>query len=164
MPCAPSLNSSLLHLAFLAVRSVSPCLLFALSLCIPCGSRRVAIYYSRRRRTWIAHPLALWTAEDLKRHEIEHGLPHNPLYDMGYERVGCWSCLMLSNPRTNHLQTLHDRHPHLHRALMLKWGAGEMVLRLRAVWMGLPADALLRIWGSVERAYEIRPCWFDGIR
>lgn len=123
------------------------------------------LYYSRKRRTWMAYPLALWTRADLQRYEEEHDLPRNPLYTLGYERTGCWPCLMMvSSPTSRHLQTLRQVHPQLHRTLMLKWGAGEVVLRLRAARLGLPADALLRAWGGVERVYEMRPCWFDGLR
>ena len=121
------------------------------------------LYYGRKARAWIAHPLALWTRGDLLRYEAEHGLPHNPLYDVGYERVGCWPCLMMLASSSNHLDMLARNHPNLHRMLMVKTPAGEAIARIQAIFHGLDPDAFLRAW-SVEELYERYPCWFNSLR
>lgn len=42
---------------------------------------------------WVWRPLATWSKEDVIAIHRRHGLPMNPLYDMGATRVGCWPCI-----------------------------------------------------------------------
>ncbi len=38
------------------------------------------------------NPVATWTRRDTWSYLKEHGLPHNPLYDLGYASIGCAPC------------------------------------------------------------------------
>jgi len=38
------------------------------------------------------NPVANWTRRDAGAYLMEHGLPHNPLYDLGYSSIGCAPC------------------------------------------------------------------------
>jgi phosphoadenosine phosphosulfate reductase len=38
------------------------------------------------------NPVANWTRGDARAYLKEHGLPHNPLYDLGYASIGCAPC------------------------------------------------------------------------
>jgi phosphoadenosine phosphosulfate reductase len=43
---------------------------------------------------WIVkvNPMAGWTHDQVWTYLDEHGLPHNPLYDLGYSSIGCAPC------------------------------------------------------------------------
>jgi phosphoadenosine phosphosulfate reductase len=38
------------------------------------------------------NPIANWTQRDAWAYLKEHGIPHNPLYDLGYASIGCAPC------------------------------------------------------------------------
>jgi phosphoadenosine phosphosulfate reductase len=44
------------------------------------------------------NPVANWTSRDAWGYLNEHGLPHNPLYDLGYASIGCAPCTRLVFP------------------------------------------------------------------
>ena len=44
------------------------------------------------------NPIANWTRRDTWRYLREHGLPHNPLYDLGYASIGCAPCTRMVFP------------------------------------------------------------------
>ena len=37
-------------------------------------------------------PFANWSAERIWQYIRDHDLPYNPLHDMGYPSIGCWTC------------------------------------------------------------------------
>jgi len=46
--------------------------------------------------TWdgyVWRPILHWTVEDVLAIHHRHGVPINPLYHAGFERVGCWPCI-----------------------------------------------------------------------
>lgn len=43
---------------------------------------------------WIWRPLIAWSIEDVLAIHHRHGVPVNPLYLRGHERVGCFPCIM----------------------------------------------------------------------
>jgi phosphoadenosine phosphosulfate reductase len=49
---------------------------------------------------WIVkvNPIAAWTRREVWGYLREHGLPHNPLYDLGYASIGCAPCTRLRFP------------------------------------------------------------------
>ncbi|MBY9000297.1 MAG: phosphoadenosine phosphosulfate reductase family protein [Candidatus Heimdallarchaeota archaeon] len=59
-------------------------------------------------------PIQNWTAFMIWLYILWKDLPYNPLYDSGYERIGCWVC-----PSSNlaQLQILEKSHPSLHNQL-----------------------------------------------
>ncbi|MCA9607902.1 MAG: phosphoadenosine phosphosulfate reductase family protein [Myxococcales bacterium] len=42
---------------------------------------------------WVWRPLIGWSVEDVLRIHARHGVPVNPLYQAGADRVGCWPCI-----------------------------------------------------------------------
>ncbi|GBC86579.1 Phosphoadenosine phosphosulfate reductase [bacterium HR12] len=44
------------------------------------------------------NPVATWTRRDTWAYLREHGLPHNPLYDLGYASIGCAPCTRMRFP------------------------------------------------------------------
>lgn len=56
--------------------------------------------YELEPSSWIVkvNPVATWTRRDTWSYLKEHGLPHNPLYDLGYASIGCAPCTRLSLP------------------------------------------------------------------
>lgn len=42
---------------------------------------------------WVWRPLIRWSVDDVLRIHIAHGVPVNPLYQRGHDRVGCWPCI-----------------------------------------------------------------------
>jgi phosphoadenosine phosphosulfate reductase len=44
------------------------------------------------------NPVASWTRREVWAYLAEHGLPHNPLYDLGYASIGCAPCTRIRLP------------------------------------------------------------------
>ncbi|HET7585235.1 MAG TPA: phosphoadenylyl-sulfate reductase [Gemmatimonadaceae bacterium] len=54
---------------------------------------RVAEPYALDGRTLCkVHPIAHWSAADVRRYLERHRVPHHPLLDRGYTSIGCWPC------------------------------------------------------------------------
>lgn len=50
--------------------------------------------YTRERwGGWVWRPLIRWTVEDVLHIHRRHGVPVNPLYQLGHDRVGCYPCI-----------------------------------------------------------------------
>jgi 3'-phosphoadenosine 5'-phosphosulfate sulfotransferase (PAPS reductase)/FAD synthetase len=45
---------------------------------------------------WMWRPLLQWTVADVIEIHRRHGIPMNPLYHRGHDRVGCYPCVMAS--------------------------------------------------------------------
>lgn len=106
----------------------------------------------RRQRTWVQYgcnmteikqprstPLAFWTHADILEYIRVHGLPYCPIYDMGYERTGCFGCLFGVHRETakgqmNRIERLRESHPKLWEWLCLKVGAGEVLDFMGVPW------------------------------
>jgi phosphoadenosine phosphosulfate reductase len=56
------------------------------------------------------HPIYDWNEWEVWRYIRENNLPYNPLYDVGYRRIGCWCC-PLNGP--SHYKRLCKTHPQL---------------------------------------------------
>ena len=70
------------------------------------------------------NPIYDWNEWEVWKYIKENELPYNPLYDMGYRRIGCWCCpingpshyrrLNRTHPKLfNFLSTFDPPHPHL---------------------------------------------------
>lgn len=94
-----------------------------------------ALRYSSTYDTLISWPLYAWTAKDIAAYIELHDLPLNPLYEMGYGRVGCWACMQDMFYKDSRLFTLQEQHPHLYATLRKKFG-GKMI-RLINAWADL---------------------------
>jgi phosphoadenosine phosphosulfate reductase len=47
------------------------------------------VEWSRRYNCYAISPLLNWTPRDIYGYMKEHGLPYHPLYEKGYESIGC---------------------------------------------------------------------------
>jgi len=57
---------------------------------------------------WVWRPLLHWTIADVLGAHARHGLPVNPLYQQGFDRVGCFPCIYAQK---NEIRTLAAVHP-----------------------------------------------------
>ena len=48
----------------------------------------------RDKQDTVVNPIYEWSDTDVWDYLNERGYPHNPMYDMGYHRVGCIGCPM----------------------------------------------------------------------
>ncbi|MEM2507655.1 MAG: hypothetical protein QXF61_11500, partial [Nitrososphaeria archaeon] len=62
-------------------------------------------------------------------------LPLNSLYQMGYQRVGCWACLQDMLHKDSRLFTLRQHHPKMYEILRKKFG--KQMINLLTAWAGL---------------------------
>lgn len=72
------------------------------------GRRPKGLYRVKDVTTWIGqyeaiqiHPILTWTTQDVFAYITENGHARNPLYDLGFSRVGCFPCINCS------LQEIH---------------------------------------------------------
>lgn len=61
----------------------------------------------------ISNPLSIWTDKDIWDYITKFNIPYSKIYDMGYERTGCFDCLFGINmdKEQNRFQRLHITHP-----------------------------------------------------
>jgi len=97
-----------------------------------------ALRYSSTYNTLVAWPLYAWKDEDIAQYIEANNLPVNPLYAMGYQRVGCWACLQDMFYKDSRLFVLQQQHPNLYEAVRKKFGGPMM--RLLQVWAGLEGE------------------------
>lgn len=57
---------------------------------------------------WHYRPLLKWTTKDVFGYIHSKGLKHNPLYDAGFTRVGCFPCIMC---RKKELKLISEKFP-----------------------------------------------------
>ena len=55
----------------------------------------------------VIYPIIDWLAMDVWLFIHYKGLPYNPLYDMGYERIGCFMCPSMLNAEFHNLKRTH---------------------------------------------------------
>lgn len=60
--------------------------------------RKQILSFSKTHATEVLRPIFDWTAQQVIDYIIENGLEPNPLYKMGFKRVGCFPCIMSANP------------------------------------------------------------------
>jgi 3'-phosphoadenosine 5'-phosphosulfate sulfotransferase (PAPS reductase)/FAD synthetase len=56
--------------------------------------RKEILSFSKNHATDVWRPVFDWTAQQVIDYIIENGLEPNPLYKMGFKRVGCFPCIM----------------------------------------------------------------------
>jgi phosphoadenosine phosphosulfate reductase len=55
------------------------------------------------------HPLYDWNQWEVWRYIKDKNLPYNPLYDIGYQRIGCWCCPINGKSHYKRLQKTHKK-------------------------------------------------------
>jgi 3'-phosphoadenosine 5'-phosphosulfate sulfotransferase (PAPS reductase)/FAD synthetase len=113
-----------------------------------------ALRYSSTYNTLIAWCLYAWKNQDIADYIQNYKLPLNPLYSMGYQRVGCWSCLQDMLYKDSRLFTLQKQHPKLYDVLIKN--LGDEMMRLYSVWADI--EDLELDTKELEGLY--RPCDF----
>ena len=58
--------------------------------------RREVLAYCKQYATDVQRPVFDWSGQDVIDYILDHGQEPNPLYRMGYKRVGCYPCIMAS--------------------------------------------------------------------
>lgn len=58
---------------------------------------------------WVWRPLISWTVEDVIAIHRRHGVPMNPLYHLGHDRVGCYPCIYA---RKDEIRLVAEHAPH----------------------------------------------------
>jgi len=81
-----------------------------------------AIRFSSTYRAVISWPIFFFTEQDIWDYIQKYNLPINPLYKMGYKRVGCWACMQDIFHKDNRILDLRENHPKLYRYLMKYYG------------------------------------------
>ena len=56
--------------------------------------RRDILEFSKTHATDVWRPVFIWTAQQVIDYILDNGLKPNPLYKMGFKRVGCFPCIM----------------------------------------------------------------------
>ena len=119
------------------------------------------LYFGKKRRHWMVHPLWNWTDDDIWAYHHLYSLPHCKIYDMGHKRNGCWPCGMDIGIPGNHLSRLRESHPKLWRFLVVDKGLGKELLKIKLALRDGQAD----FWSQddVEQILTVRPCYFDDV-
>jgi 3'-phosphoadenosine 5'-phosphosulfate sulfotransferase (PAPS reductase)/FAD synthetase len=60
--------------------------------------KKDVLSFCKVRATDVLRPVFDWTAQQVIDYILENGLEPNPLYRMGFKRVGCFPCIMSSHP------------------------------------------------------------------
>jgi 3'-phosphoadenosine 5'-phosphosulfate sulfotransferase (PAPS reductase)/FAD synthetase len=60
--------------------------------------RKEILSFSKNHATDVWRPVFDWTAQQVIDYILDNGLEPNPLYRMGFKRVGCFPCIMSANP------------------------------------------------------------------
>lgn len=107
-----------------------------------------ALRYSSDYGTLTAWPLFAWSVADIQEYIALNDLPVNPLYSMGHQRVGCWSCLQDFFKTDSRLFVLRKTHPRIYETLKRHFGED--------------LTALLVAWGGLQDR-GLAPDQFDGL-
>ena len=54
------------------------------------------------------NPVANWSRREVWGYLKEHGVPHHPLYDLGYAQIGCAPCTRLAFPGEDERESRWD--------------------------------------------------------
>lgn len=129
------------------------------------------LYYPKSQKIWKAHPLAIWTDDDIWAYIRRFNVPYASLYDMGYtnadgrwishKRNGCMWCGMDIKYPDNHLSIMRRTHPRAWRTAMIKMGLGDVLKRVHdSIYRQY--DMFMEIMPLEEYLSEF-PCAFDRI-
>jgi 3'-phosphoadenosine 5'-phosphosulfate sulfotransferase (PAPS reductase)/FAD synthetase len=93
--------------------------------------------YNRNASSW---PLANWTERDVWEYLKKYNVPYSDIYDKGYARTGCMTCLFgihldCGFKAENRIQTLKRTHPKLWEFYTNKTDLPEVM-----TYLNLPID------------------------
>lgn len=70
--------------------------------------RKEILNFCKNHATDLLRPIFDWSAQEVMDYIVDNGIEPNPLYKMGFKRVGCFPCIMSSNVE---LYQLFTRYP-----------------------------------------------------
>ncbi len=86
------------------------------------------------------YPILDWLALDVWLYIHFKNLPYNPLYDMGYERIGCYMCPAMLNAEFHNLKRTHpEMFKRWYRYLRSRGFTHEEIMNGIWRWKNLPA-------------------------
>lgn len=91
------------------------------------------------------NPIYDWNEWEVWAYIRQNSLPYNPLYNLGYRRIGCWCCPLNG---WSHYRRLKKTHPHLY----------DFLSRFVPEHPGLQKLSIEESGLSSKRVYEKRPC------
>lgn len=75
-----------------------------------------ACFYSKKAKTQRIHPILWWTEQEVRQYHTDMGIPLNPMYSKGCDRVGCMPCTAFKGWEAQ----LSHTNPKLYRLLKLR--------------------------------------------
>jgi len=131
------------------------------------------LYFPASQKLWKAHPLSIWTDDDIWSYIRRFDVPYASLYDMGYhdektgewishKRNGCMFCGMDLAFPNNHFSIMRRTHPKAWNVAMVHKGLGRILLQLRLALDNYQLDMFeqgMGLAGYLERF----PCAFDRV-
>jgi phosphoadenosine phosphosulfate reductase len=114
-----------------------------------------ALRYSSDYNALVCWPLYSWTEADISRYLEQNDLPINPIYEMGYRRLGCWPCLQDMFYKDSRLFILQQQHPKLYKIIRKKFG--KQMMDLLCAWAGLDRSCYEE--KNFDNLYK--PCCFE---
>jgi len=84
-------------------------------------------YYKRNEGIWKLSPISIWSEEDIWKYNELNNIPHNKLYDMGFDRNGCWTCAMAI--RRGQINKLKKYNIDLYNELMYNSDMGKQIAK-----------------------------------
>lgn len=128
-------------------------------------AQRGHCYFSQKKKSCTAWPLAWWTYEDIMEYHGRVNLPYSPIYDKGHSRNGCWPCLMDIRFPDNKLKALRESHPKLWRFLIIDKGLGVRIIALKsALSGGGQPQTSVALQDCAKRLSEDQPHYFEQIK
>jgi 3'-phosphoadenosine 5'-phosphosulfate sulfotransferase (PAPS reductase)/FAD synthetase len=114
-------------------------------------------------------PILDWTIQDVIAEHRRAGVPMNPLYHLGAERVGCWPCIHAGKIE---IRLVADEDPaRIERIAAIERDIGQTMFVLRESRVGKPADAPdvciptpineMVTWSRTERGGKYFPLWHE---
>jgi len=67
--------------------------------------RKEVLEFKKKYADEVLRPVFDWSAKQVINYILENGLEPNPLYKMGYKRVGCYPCIMASQQDIYNIST-----------------------------------------------------------
>jgi len=107
-------------------------------------------------------PLLLWSEQQVIDIHKRHGLPPNPLYLMGAQRVGCWPCI---HARKSEIRLIADKDPvRIARLRVLEQEIEPVAwARWRQSWLALTVDERINRRASGDGPDQFNsPAWFQN--
>lgn len=121
---------------------------------------------------WIWRPLLRWTIADVIEIHKRHGVPMNPLYHQGFDRVGCFPCIfarkeeirLLPDERVAEIEALEDECTAERRRRNEEHDARRPKIEHTAAWQAINGPPKYRYEHANATFFQTQRQGFEGIR